>query len=78
MNDAGWIVGEYNNRPPMDSSAFLYANGMAINLQSLLSASDSAAWTLLSAQAVNDRGVIAANSQTASAVQHGVLLQPSP
>ncbi len=75
VNDFGTIVGGAY-LPNGSYAAFIYTDpGGMVNLNSLVSIPG---WTLVSANAINDSGQIAATGVNAENVGHGFLLTPTP
>ncbi len=59
INDHGQIVGASTTSPSSSvTRAFIYHSGVMVNLQSLLSSTQQTHWTLLSAESINNTGVV--------------------
>lgn len=76
INDLGQVVGWANNVEYVNnaSRAFLFDNGLATDLNSLID--PLAGWTLLDAQAINNKGQITGYGINADGFGHAYLLTP--
>ena len=70
INNAGLVVGQNG------ADAFIYGNGVATDLNSLIPAGSG--FTLNNAVAINNSGQILVQATDASGTEHAVLLTPAP
>jgi probable HAF family extracellular repeat protein len=73
INASGQVVG-WSNTASGTQDGFLYTNGQMLDLNSLLDASDAAAYTISGATAINDNGQIVANGTSIATGQIVALL----
>lgn len=77
INTSGQVVG-WSNTASNTQDGFLYTGGQMLDLNSLLDASDAAAYTISGATAINDNGQIVANGTVvATGEQVALLLNPA-
>jgi probable HAF family extracellular repeat protein len=73
INNSGQVVGGYAPPRTAPSHAFLYTNGVRVDLNTLIP--PNTGWTLLFASAINDAGQIAGNGQI-NGQTHAFRLDP--
>ena len=79
INASGQVTGVSTTATDLSGHGFLYTNGHMLDLNSLLSPTQAALYTIISGQAINDRGQIAAVGypNAAPSQSHSFLLTPS-
>jgi probable HAF family extracellular repeat protein len=76
INNAGWAVGARDNTSPTFMEAFLYRNGQAIGLNSLVSLPSG--HSVIDAYDINNLNQIAGTIRLPSGERYAVLLTPIP
>ncbi|MEX2468187.1 MAG: hypothetical protein WD396_00385 [Pseudohongiellaceae bacterium] len=75
VNDSGQVVG-WSGSAGNDSRAFFWQDGYLLDLNSLLP--PEAAWRLIEARDINDRGMIAGTALKGAELRAFLLIPPSP
>jgi probable HAF family extracellular repeat protein len=74
INEHGEVVGALRNHRPSSYSAYLYSDGVVIDLQTRLDPRTGANWVLNDARAINDRGQIVVSAFDALTFDSATLL----